>query len=498
VTDNSELHFDDSTELTADLIKSRAIKSIALLTGRTFILQIITLIATFVLTIYLTPAQYGVFFLVSAVINFFAYFSDIGLAAALIQKQKITHLDLKTTFTIQQILVLLLITLIFIATPFIRSWYRLDDSSVYLLWVLAISLFFSSLKSIPSIILERKLAFNKLVIPQIAEALLFNGIAVFFAWRGYGVTSLSAAVFVRSLVGLIIIYILQPWKPGFAFSKSSFHELLQFGLPYQLNTFLAMVKDDGMTAVLGIVLGPTNMGLLGWAQKWAQAPLRFFMDQVIRVTFPAYSRMQHDKEALSAAVNRSLFFISFLVFPTLFGLIILSPILTEVIPKYTKWQPALLALALIGINTAWAAVSTPLTNLFNAAGKIKITFRLMIMWTTLTWILVLPLALSNGINGAALGFALTGSSSFVTILIARRFIRLDLIESVLKPLLAAFVMAFVIFMMHFLLPSTFWAVILLLILGAIVYIGVMRLLIGPKLQTDIKNVIQLIRKKEMK
>jgi len=492
-------HKDDTPELGFEIIKTRVVKSIALLTGRTFILQIISLGATFLLTIFLNPAEFGTFFIVSAVISFLTYFSDIGLAAALIQKKEsLTQKELQTTFTIQQCLVISLVLLVFVLTSFIQNWYHLNSGSVYLLWALAISLFLSSLKSIPSVLLERRLDFNKLVLPQIAEALVYNFVAVILAWKGFGVASFAWAVLLRGLVGLFLIYWLQPWKPGFAFDQVTLKGLLRYGLPYQLNTFLAVAKDDGMTVVLGSILGVSNIGLLGWAQKWASAPLRFFMDQVIKVTFPAFARLQHDKDQLSQTVSRSLFFISLLVFPSIVGLITLAPILVQIIPKYQKWQPALLALSLISINTAWAAISTPLTNLLNAIGKITLTFKLMVMWTVLTWLLLPILSLEYGVNGAAWGYALVGFSSIVAIKVASKYATINFIEVVGKPLLAAFLMSIAIVTLSRILPQDFWSVLILAIVGLVVYLLVLRLLIGQVFITDLKNIFNLIRSKERK
>lgn len=87
-------------------IKKKSLVGIVALTSRTFILQLIAFGATFLLTIFLSPQIFGVFYVVSAIISFLNYFSDVGLAAALIQKKdELTQEDLTTTFTIQQILV---------------------------------------------------------------------------------------------------------------------------------------------------------------------------------------------------------------------------------------------------------------------------------------------------------------------------------------------------------------------------------------------------------
>lgn len=491
-----EEHLDPTIEFSLETIKHKAVSGVVALTGRTFILQGIALVATFLLTVFLDPREYGVFFLVAAIINFFAYFSDVGLAAALIQKkERVTQEELRTTFTVQQILVLLLLLMILLATPLIKKFYGLSQEGIYLLWALGFSLFLSSLKTIPSVLLERELDFNKLVIPQVVETILFNATAVYLAWKGWGITSFTVAVLIRGISGFILIYLLRPWVPGLAFSRASLRGLLRFGLPYQANTFLAVAKDDGMTAVLGGILGPAGIGLLGWAQKWAFAPLRFFMDQVIKVTFPAFSRLQEKEEELSNAVSRSIFFVCLLVFPSLVGLLLIAPPLTEVIPKYEKWQPALFALGLYGVNSAWAAVTTPLTNLLNAIGKITITFRLMIMWTALTWLLVPGLAIVYGVNGAAAGAAIVGTSSAVAIWLVRRYVSFDMLSSVGKPLLAAVGMGLIIFLLREVTPISFRWILFLVAVGVIVYSGLIYLLIGPSIVSDARKVIYAFKKR---
>jgi len=245
---NSQEHLDPTAELTLDVVKQKAVKGALTLTGRTFFFQIINRVGDLLLTIFLGVSQYGIFWMVSSVVNFFAYFSDIGLAAALIQKkEQVTDEELKVTFTIQQILVLSLVLLLFLISPLLRTYYHLSQEGVWLLYALGISFFLSSLKTIPSVLLERRLNFAKLIIPQIAEVVVFNLIAVYLAWRGMGVTSFTIAVVGRGMVGLVVMYALQPWRPGFSFSFSSAKGLFRFGVPYQLNTFLAVFKDDGVS-----------------------------------------------------------------------------------------------------------------------------------------------------------------------------------------------------------------------------------------------------------
>lgn len=481
-------HLDPTSEISLETVKERSVRGVVILTGRTFLLQIIALVAQLFLFAYLGKYEFGVFAIVSAIINFLVYFSDIGLAAALIQKkERPTETDLKTTFFIQQILVLAIIGVVVVLTPFFTQKYSLNHDGQILLYALSLSLLFSSLKSIPSVLLERKLEFIKLVFPQILEQVVYNVVLVFLAMKGFGLKSFTVAILSRGIVGVLAIYVLQPWKPGIAFSRKTLSSLFKFGIPYQINTFLATFKDDGMTLILGGIIGPAGVGILAFAQKLARLPLTFFMDTVTRVTFPAFSRMQEAKSDLERSVTRSIFFICLLVFPSLVGIVILAPILVRVIPRYNQWIPALIPLMFISVNFLFAAATTQLTNLLNAIGKIKITFYLMIMWTTLTWIFIPLLALKLGVVGASIGYSLVGASSVFAIIIAKKYVNFSLMNSMVKPGIGALVMGIILIIMKRALPISIYSMEILFITGIIVYAASMLSMMGLSLVEDVRK-----------
>lgn len=482
-------------EIGIETVKERSVRGVVILTGRTFLLQIISLVAQFFLFAYLGGYEFGVFAIISAIINFLVYFSDIGLAAALIQKKETpTQTDLKTTFLVQQALIFTIIGIVYLLTPFFVEKYSLTYDGQILLYALSLSLVFSSLKSIPSVLLERKLQFIKLVFPQILEQIVYNVVLVFFAMKGFGLKSFTIAVILRGLVGLVAIYALQPWKPGFAFSKNTLKGLFKFGIPYQINTFLATFKDDGMTIILGGIIGPVGVGILSFAQKLARLPLTFFMDTVTRVTFPAFSRMQDHKNDLEKSVTRSIFFICLFVFPSLVGIVILAPILVNVIPKYNQWIPALVPLIFISINFMFAAATTQLTNLLNAIGKIKITFYLMIMWTTLTWIFIPFLAIKYSVIGASIGYSLVGLSSVVAILVAKKYVNFSITNSVAKPLIGSIVMGISLLIVKRYLPISINSMLVLTVIGFAVYTTSMISMMGLSLIEDAKRSFKTIFK----
>lgn len=482
-------------EIDIALIKQRSIRGIFALTSRTFFIQVVSFLATFILTIYLTPQVFGIFFVVSAVIAFLSYFSDIGLAAALIQKKdSITDNDLKTTFTIQQVLVISIVLLALFFSKSIGNFYNFGSDGVLLFQALAISFFFSSLKTIPSIILERDLRFDKLVIPQIVETLVFNVLVVALAIKGFGVASFTYAVLARGLSGLVVMYLISPWRVRFGFSKDSAKKLLSFGVPFQLNSFLALIKDDLLIAYLGKVLPLYQVGYIGFAQKWAFTPLRLVMDNIIRITFPSFSRLQDEKEMLKKAIEKSIFAASFLIFPSLFGLVILSPFFVTLIPRYIKWEPAIISLAFFSLNAGLSSVSTPLTNALNAIGKIRITLYLMVFWTIATWVITPIFIVRYGFNGVSFASSLIAFSVVIVIYLVRRYVKFDVVKATIYPLISSVVMAIFIYFLSPVFVTSIPTLILMVLFGAVIYFSCVFMLAKKEVLSDI-NLIKTNLKK---
>ena len=485
----------EKEELDLLTIKKRSVSGAFTLTSRTFFIQAVNFFSTFLLTIALKPQVFGLFFVVSAVINFLVYFSDIGLAAALIQKEeRLSRDDLKTTFTIQELLVTGLVCLALIFAPWVGKFYKLSPAGLWLFKALVFSFFLSSLKTVPSILLERKLEFNKLVIPQIVETLIFNITVVLLAFKGFGIASFTWAVLLRGVSGLITIYILSPFKPALGIVESSARRLLTFGVPFQANSLLALLKDDFLTVFLGKILPFSQIGFLGWAQKWAFFPLRFFMDSVIKITFPAFSRLQGNLPALKAAIEKALFWVCFLTYPFLIGLAVLAPKLVLLIPKYSKWQPAVLPLLFFVINGLFSCFSTTLTNVLNATGRIKTTLKLMVFWTILTWVLTAGLVFKIGFVGAALASALVATTSVLTVILVQKVVLFSL-KNISAPFLSASFMGVIVYFLSERLVFDFFSLVLVIILGGIIYLSLILILAKERFLTGLKLAKEYLLKK---
>src|SRR3989344_4945337 len=97
-----------------DSIIKKSVRGIIALISRTFFLNIISFGAFLVITGFLPPSEFGIYTVVIAMQRVISFFTDFGLGAALIQKkQELRKEDVKTSFTIQAGISLLIFLLVF-------------------------------------------------------------------------------------------------------------------------------------------------------------------------------------------------------------------------------------------------------------------------------------------------------------------------------------------------------------------------------------------------
>lgn len=471
-------------------IKRRSVRGVISYTFRTFLNYGVALFAQAAFTILLSPEEYGVYFIVTAMIGIFTFLSDVGLAATLIQKkEEPTVTEMRTTFTVQQFLATLIFGLVVALTPYWQATQNFGLRELWLLYALAASFWFASLKTIPSILLERKLRFDQLVIPAMVENTMFYGLAAFLAWRGFGVSSFTYAILLRSVLGVLTVYYLQRWPFGFSFDWPTLKGLANFGIKFQANDLLARVKDDLFIFFLGSWLGPAAVGYIGWAKQWSRFPYQMTVTNVISITFPTFSRLQDNTEKLAKAIEKTLYFISLFIFPLLVGMSIFIFPLLEVIPGVAKWQPAAWSLVFFSLSILFAGISSPLTNTLSATGRINKTLLLMVIWTILTWTVTPILIWLYGFNGVSLAaLVISAGTLFLPVRYVQQSIPFRFWENLWRQTVATLAMLLV-GLAGFSLwnNSLIWLIIGIAVSG-ITYAGVFLLIGWKSLQTELRSM----------
>lgn len=469
-----------------DLIIKRSIRGIFTLISRTFFLNIISFVAFLVITSVLGASEIGVFTAVIAIQRVISFFTDFGLGAALVQKkQELKQADITTAFTVQAGISLLIFLAVLLSIGTLANFFKLDDAAQRLLLALVFTIFLSSFKTIPSILLERTLNFGKLVFPQIIESLIFNGILVALVIGGYGIGSFTWAFLISSLIGIPFYYLVSPWKLRIGIDRESLG-YLKYGMQFQAKNVLATIKDDLLTVILIRFLTFTQIGYIGFAQRLAFYVFRYVVDSVTKVTFAAYSRAQNNLQFLKNAVEKSLFFVSASMFPILFGLIIIAPYLIKFYPNWNnKWEPAIFSIVFFCLNAAISSLSGILVNVLDATGKVKITLRLMVLWTTLIWILTPILINLYGYNGVSVASFLVTTTIVYTVFLVKKIINFRFLPSIVKPLVAAVLMSVVVYIASVMFAKDFLSLILVILIGALVYLVSLFVMAGKELKADL-------------
>ena len=424
-------------------IKQRSVVGALSYFFRTALIQVIGLVSALVLSAFFSPTDFGIYGFVIQIIGLLIFFSDIGLAAALVQKKaEPTKQEYRVAFTLQWLLSWLIVGLIvlLLSTGWIQG--KVGTAGSWVLLALAISFPFATLKTISSIRLERRLSFNKLVLPQIVEQLVFHVLLIVLAIKGMGVMAYAFAVIARSVMGVVAMWLIEPWKEiGFLFNLPVLRSLLSYGIKFQLNDFLARIKDQLFYLGLAAFMPLDQFGYIQWAKNWSLYPYNLTVQNVLAITFPTYSRLQSRTDLLKKAIEKSLFFISLAIFPILIGMSVFVWPLTQVVEKYRQWEPAVPSFILFALSIGWAALSTPLVNTLNAIGQINKTLKLMVFWTTLTWILTPLLLWQLGYHGVALAAFIISFTSVLSVKLVKQHVPVEVMPQVKLALVGSVIMA---------------------------------------------------------
>jgi O-antigen/teichoic acid export membrane protein len=260
---------------------------------------------------------------------------------------------------------------------------------------------------IPQVIMERHLEFDKLALIEVSQAISFNAVAVFLAWRGFGVLAFAAALVARSAVGAVFANLICPWKAGFLWDSAVLKTHVAFGVMLQGGQFFSMVKDSITPLFIGLFLGAKQMGYATWAITFASYSTILLMPMQ-RLYLPFFAKLQHDRSALQSFVPRALWIVNLIAAPlTVFTVVFAKPITTLIFGD--KWLVALPLFYCFSAVNISAPSNTPLLGLLNALGKPHLTLWMIALATVSIWALGVPLVIHFGLIGFGLAAVIASS-----------------------------------------------------------------------------------------
>jgi len=328
---------------------------------------------------------------------------------------------------------------------------------------------------------------------------VFYSVVIIMSLMNFDIFSLVVAVIARSLVGVILIYIMNPWAPKLIFSKSAAKSLLSYGVPFQGNSFLALIKDDLMIIYLGAVIGFEKLSIVTFAKKYAEFSIRMIMDNINRVAFPIYSQFQNNKVLLKKSVEKILFYEALFIMPIIIGSVFVFDNLLRLMPGYyTKWQIALVSFYFFSFSALFVSLYSPLINLFNAIGKVKLTLVIMVILTALNWIFIPPLIKLFGFQGISVAFFIISFAFIFVFIKAKSTVDFSLKNAFGGPIISSMVMVVYLVLIKFwvskFLTNNILLTSLAIVGSALVYFSIIYRIKGRALFDEIKDLINTQRK----
>jgi len=318
--------------------------------------QAVNFAVTIILARLLIPEDFGVIAISSVIVGVITLFQDLGMGSAIIQKKEIDEDHLATSFSVSVVTGLVIAALVIGISPIVASFYG-KSILKSIIMVYSIGFVLSPLVSIHNSILTKNLEFKKIGILNVLNQVLSGGISVILALTNFGVWSLVLGKLVAQSMMIPVYWKTAKWIPKFRFRKSCFQDLFSFSsslLGFNILNYFSRNFDN---LVVGKYLGATTLGYYSVAYNLMLKPLELISWSVGRVLFPAFSRIQDEKERIRATYLKILRAISIVTFPMMTGLMIVA---REFILTFYggRWEPVVVPLQLLCIVGALQSIGT--------------------------------------------------------------------------------------------------------------------------------------------
>lgn len=235
--------------------------------------KVLQLGSNLILTRLLFPEAFGLMALATVFLVGLAMFSDIGLKPAVIRDPRGDDpVFLNTAWTIQAVRGLLL-CVIGAAIAYPLSLIYEQPILFPLLAVLSTTAAINGLMSIGMATAERRLDFRTITIVQLVGHLVSIILLVTLAYFWRSVWALAVANVISSAATVVIAYVVLPrHRHRFMLDAESTKSLIHFGRWILFSTLATYLGGEGLKAIQGGLLSPTEFGVLAIAYTIAAIP----------------------------------------------------------------------------------------------------------------------------------------------------------------------------------------------------------------------------------
>lgn len=312
--------------------------------------QGIRFIIGIVLARLLVPEMFGLLAMLMIFITLGEIFVDSGFGTALIQKHTITQLEICSVFYFNIFIGFIASILLFFIAPVIASFY---EQPLLTSMARALSLIFiiNSFGMIQSNLLVKKVDFKSQAKLNTITNLVSGITGIALAMMGVGVWSLVIQQISASVIRNFFYWFYSDWRPSFLFSIEPLQRMLKYGLSILATGILNRTTESIYYMVIGKLFSASDLGLFSRAMQLQGFPSSMLATLVGRVTFPVFSKLQHDPDTLKQGIKKTLTMIAFLICPIMIGIAAVAKPLVLVLltEKWAATIPYLQLLCIVGL-----------------------------------------------------------------------------------------------------------------------------------------------------
>ena len=360
--------------------------------------QGVTFIISIILARILGPESYGVVSLVTVFTSIMQVFVESGLGTSLIQKKEADDFDFSSVFWFNIGMCLFLYAVMYFVAPLIANFYQMPELVAYVR-VLSLILIISGLKNIQHAYVSRHMKFRVFFYASLSGTISSGIIAVFMAYRGYGVWALIAQTLINRLINTMILWIVIKWRPKFVFSWARLKGLLSFGWKLLVAKLIDTVYNDLRTLLIGKIYDATSLGYYNKGKQFPHVIVNNVNLSIDSVLFPSLSKAQDSRERLHVMTRRAIKLSTYVMMPITFGLAACAePVVRLLLTE--QWLPCVTFMRIFCITYGFYPLATANLNAIKALGRSDLFLKLEI-WKKVVGVTLLLLTIQISVEAMA-------------------------------------------------------------------------------------------------
>lgn len=265
------------------------------------------------------PSEYGIMAMVAVVLNFALILRDLGIGAAIIQRQNISEKLKNTAFSISLIIGLLLCVIIIVSSPLISVLFHTDKLTKVLI---AVSLIFpvTCTTIVHQALLEKESKFRCVSMIETVSTLLGLIFAIVLALSGFGVWSLVIQSLTTAFISSALIWKFSNFTPKLNIDKDEIRGFFSFSSGLVGFNIINYFSRNADSMLIGHFFSSKVLGAYSLAYRLMLFPLQNLTFVAARSLYPILSKVQNDKDALKDIYIKSSLTIAFITAPLMAGL----------------------------------------------------------------------------------------------------------------------------------------------------------------------------------